>query len=147
MKKISVLIVLAVAVVGGYLYFTGRFNGISLPSPSVQPTATADNMLVVYEPLSGATATSPLTVRGKARGNWFFEASFPVILKDSAGHILAQKPAQAKTDWMTTDFVEFEVTLTFAKPTTATGTLILKKDNPSGLPQNDDSRQIPVTFK
>ena len=147
MKKIAVLIVLAVAVVGGFLYLTGRFNGLSLPSSSVQPTAIADNTIVIYAPLPGATVTSPLTVRGKARGNWFFEASFPVVLKDSAGHILAQKPAQAKTDWMTTDFVEFEVTLTFLKPTTATGTLILKKDNPSGLPQNDDSRQVPVTFK
>jgi hypothetical protein len=47
---------------------------------------------------------------------------------------------------MTSDFVPFKAELKFSKPTTQTGTLILRKDNPSGLPQNDESVSIPVQF-
>jgi hypothetical protein len=69
-----------------------------------------------------------------------------VKLLDANGTQLALKPAQAQGDWMTTDFVPFSVTLTYPTPATATGTLVLMRDNPSGLPQNDDYLVIPVTF-
>lgn len=47
---------------------------------------------------------------------------------------------------MTEDFVPFMVSLAFDAPSTATGTLVLKRDNPSGLPQNDDEVRVPVRF-
>lgn len=90
--------------------------------------------------------TSPLTVRGEARGNWYFEASFPMELRDGNGKLIVQAPAQAIGEWMTAEFVPFSSTLTFAKPSTATGTLILHNDNPSGLPENDRWISIPVQF-
>ena len=89
---------------------------------------------------------SPLTVKGEARGNWYFEASFPVRLFDADDKELAVIPAQAKGEWMTTEFVPFEITLNFSRPKTATGVLVLEKDNPSGLPEYDDSISIPVRF-
>ena len=97
-------------------------------------------------PQPNSVVSSPLTVTGEARGTWYFEASFPVKLYDANNSLLAQAPAQALSDWMTTDFVSFSVTLTFPTPSTQTGTLVLEKDNPSGLPQNDDSFSIPVSF-
>ena len=100
----------------------------------------------VTTPAPNALVTSPLTVTGEARGTWYFEASFPVELFDANGLMLAQVPAQAQGEWMTTDFVPFSVTLTFSVPTTKTGTLVLKKDNPSGLPEFDDELRIPVVF-
>jgi hypothetical protein len=103
-------------------------------------------MISVSAPLPGDEVQSPLTVTGEARGNWYFEASFPVRLLDGNGNELTVAPAQAQGDWMTTDFVPFSVTLTFPTPATATGTLVLSKDNPSGEPQFDDSIEIPVTF-
>jgi len=109
------------------------------------------NLIRVFSPLPGARVTSPLTVTGEARGNWYFEASFPVKLLDSRGQILAQKPAAANPpaggDWMTENFVPFSVALDFQKPTTATGTLVLEKDNPSGLQENADSLNMPVKFE
>ncbi len=91
---------------------------------------------------------SPLTITGQIRGIWFFEASFPVMLTDWDGKIIAQGIAKAKGDWMTENFVPFEATLTFVKPEYKnTGTLILKKDNPSNLPQNDAAIEIPIKFK
>lgn len=91
---------------------------------------------------------SPLTITGQARGTWFFEASFPVVLVDWDGKIIAQGIAKAEKDWMTENFVPFTATLNFTKPTVnINGSLILKKDNPSGLPTNDASYEIPVIFK
>lgn len=92
------------------------------------------------------TIASPLTLTGEARGYWYFEASFPVELYDSNNLLLASGIATAQGDWMTENFVPFTTTLTFSQPVTATGSLILKKDNPSGDPANDDSLVVPVVF-
>ncbi len=143
-KLVLALVIIAVAVVG-YLYGAGKSGTAWLPGAS--PTPVADDMVRIDAPLPGAKVSSPLTVMGSARGSWYFEASFPVILKDASGAVIAQKPAQAQGDWMTTDFVPFTVTLSFpAQPAGSHGTLILRKDNPSGLAQYDDSRQITVSF-
>ena len=115
------------------------------PAPAPAPDAHA-NLIRVNTPHAHAAITSPLVVTGQARGIWYFEASFPVKLLDGNGAVLAQAPAQAQGEWMTTEFVPFRATLTFTRPTTATGTLMLQKDNASGLPKHDDSISIPVNF-
>ncbi len=106
-----------------------------------------DNLIRISEPRPNTVISSPLTVKGMARGNWFFEASFPVRLFDGNGEMLTQSVAQAKLDWMTKEFVPFEATLSFTMPTTTTGTLLLDKDNPSGLPENEDALRVPVKFE
>ncbi len=157
MKKntlITLCIILALACIG--LIIQQKFRpspSAPTPAPSQNPYPTSpviadrhDNIIKLEEPLPHTLASSPLLIKGKARGQWYFEASFPVILKDANGKIIAQAPAQAQGEWMTTEFVPFTATLTFSKPATTTGTLILQKDNPSGLPENDDSIEIPLTF-
>ncbi len=47
---------------------------------------------------------------------------------------------------MTAEFVPFRAVLTFAAPATERGTLVLEKDNPSGLPENADELRIPIRF-
>ena len=106
-----------------------------------------DDLIRISEPRPNAVITSPLTVKGMARGNWFFEASFPVRLLDSAGKELVVGIAQAKANWMTIEFVPFEATLTFTLPATTAGTLLLDKDSPSGLPENEDALRVPVRFR
>lgn len=108
------------------------------------------NLIHLDSPRPNQIIQSPLVITGQARGNWFFEASFPVFLVNWDGLIIAEGIAQAKSDWMTTDFVPFEATLTFAvdKDVYSTrGALILKKDNPSGLPEHDDALEIPILFQ
>lgn len=109
--------------------------------------------IVLTTPLPNGLVTSPLTVAGSARGNWFFEASFPVILTNWDGLIIAEGVATADGEWMTTDFVPFRATLEFTSPYPEggqdfmkRGSLILKRDNPSGLPEHDDALEIPVRF-
>jgi hypothetical protein len=104
------------------------------------------DLIKVETPQAGQAITSPLVIKGQARGSWYFEAVFPIVLRDAAGQEVARAQGHATGDWMTTDFVPFEATLTFTAPTTATGTLVFEKDNPSGLPENDDQLVIPVSF-
>jgi putative hemolysin len=105
-----------------------------------------NDLIKVSEPMTESKITNPLIVKGEARGQWFFEASFPVKLLDGNGQVLAQGIARAQGDWMTTDWVPFTAQLKFSKPTTKSGSLILSKDNPSGLPANDDQIIISVIF-
>ena len=103
--------------------------------------------VTVSSPGVNALVTSPLTITGEARGPWYFEATFPVMILDANGEKLGAHYAQAEGEWMTTEFVPFTAELEFETPKTATGTLVLLKDNPSGLPEHDDSVSIPVRFK
>lgn len=107
----------------------------------------ADLIRINY-PRPNQKIESPLVVTGEARGYWFFEADFPVILTDWDGEILAIGIAMADGDWMTEDFVPFKATIEFDKPELYDrGSLILQKDNPSGLPEYDDALEIPINFK
>lgn len=133
------------------MFFAGLAGAVFLGA-SCRPATTppgpppADELIRVSNPGIGQLVTSPLVVTGEARGPWYFEASFPLKLLDDNGVVLAIGYAQAQGEWMTTDFVPFSGTLTFDPPSTPTGVLILEKDNPSGLPEYADQREIPVQF-
>jgi len=104
--------------------------------------------IVVDSPAADTLVTSPLRVRGEARGSWFFEGDFPLVLVDGRGKIVAKGFCTATKEWMTDDFVPFEGTLEFRKPSSgAKGTLILKRNNPTGLSEYDEALKIPVFFK
>jgi len=110
-----------------------------------------EDLIKIDNPRPNQTIKSPIIIKGQAKGNWFFEASFPIKLFDTNGNQLGTAIAQANPpaggDWMTTDFVPFKATLEFTNPATDTGNLILEKDNPSGLPQNADQLRVPVKFE
>lgn len=110
------------------------------------PSAFAD-LIVVASPTKDQKVSSPVTVTGKARGTWYFEASFPVEIHDASGKLIGQGPAQAQGDWMTTEFVPFKATITFtAQPAGSHGTIVFKNDNPSGDPARDQQVSVPVQF-
>lgn len=116
-------------------------------APENGNTDDKSELIRVDSPSPGELIQGPFTVRGQARGYWFFEASFPVKLYDGNGQLLATAIAQAQGDWMTEDFVPFEARFDFNAPLTAEGVLVLEKDNPSGLPANADEIRIPVNLK
>src|SRR3989344_2208640 len=106
----------------------------------------SSDLIVVEKPKSGELVESPLLINGRARGYWYFEASFPVRIFDDNGVELGVAIAQAGGEWMTEDFVPFVAILEFKKPSTKKGVLVLQKDNPSGLPEHDAELRIPVVF-
>jgi hypothetical protein len=127
----------------------GTFSPSSPISTSTtsSSTATGTESIHISSPSAGSTIVSPLTITGQAKGTWFFEASFPITLVDDTGTAIAQTHAEATADWMTQNFVPFTATLNFSGTKRGQhATLILKKDNPSGLPENAGELRIPVTL-
>jgi hypothetical protein len=108
--------------------------------------ASADTIQVEL-PFPGAVTGKTFSVIGKARGPWFFEASFPVVVLDKDGNELAAVPAQAQGEWMKNDFVDFKADITVPESYIGPATLVLKKDNPSGDPARDASVLFPITIE
>lgn len=151
MKKI--LLALIIVILFGWVVYDNRRPAEEVQNNSLVATTTISvneksDLIVVDTPISGATLNSPTSINGKARGQWFFEASFPIELQDLQGNVLETVVAQAEGEWMTTDFVPFTASLLFTKPSSPMqALLVFKKDNPSGLPEHDDSIKIPVTIQ
>ncbi len=104
--------------------------------------------IVVTSPVKDYQVTSPLSVFGRARGNWFFEGSMPIVIQDAYGSVIAEGHVTAQDNWTTTEFVKFIGSLQFNNYIKGSkATLIIKKSNPSGLPQNYDSVRIPIILK
>ena len=158
----AILTILIVIIIGaGVLYLISASqpepqepideNPITTPTTTPQAEATYTNattdLIVVDQPKPGATISRSLTVSGQARGNWFFEASFPIEVVDPNGAILLNTYMEAQGEWMTTEFVPFSRTVTIPGTYTGPATLILRKDNPSGLPEHDASVSMPVTIQ
>ncbi|HNV97344.1 MAG TPA: Gmad2 immunoglobulin-like domain-containing protein [bacterium] len=101
---------------------------------------------IIHNIVPNQKISSPLLIRGQARGTWFFEGSFPIKLLDQNYKEIVVTTAQAKNDWMTEDFVNFESILEFKKLNAQRGFVLFQKDNPSGLTENDEKIYIPIVF-
>ena len=136
---------------GGRIYISDDKAGViylvKYKVPLFSRSINKANMIKVNNPKPDSLVRSPLVVDGQARGLWFFEASFPIQLLDENGEQIAIAVAETPGDWMTNNFISFKATLKFSMPKTERGMLVLKKDNPSGLPEHDDELRIPVRFK
>lgn len=131
---------------------------VDIPSDITDHIISKYDLIRVYTPRPLSAITSPLTVWGEARGSWYFEADFQLTLVDWDGRIIAESYASARLDpndpestWMTEEFVPFEGTIEFElseeNRVYNRGTLIFQKANPSGLPEQADTLEIPVLFE
>ena len=153
--KWFVLIAL-VLLLGGVVYQTGRWSAVTTTPNETVPVieeATPSkykDLIRIDAPTTNATVTSPLTITGAARGPWYFEATFPVVVVDWDGLIIGEGYAEATGNWMTEDYVPFTATVTFTVPADTPyrrGSIILQKANASGLPEHDDAVEMPVRFE
>src|SRR3989338_1605506 len=144
-KKIVVaLIVLFLVVIAGAVLLawpTPAQNG----HDSVESPFTSANV-TVSSPVPSSTIPSSFTVIGRARGSWYFEASFPVEVRDANGNVVGRGLATSEGDWMTTEFVPFSAPVVI-KNYSGLATLVLMKDNPSGLPEHDDSASFLIVVQ
>ena len=129
---------------------TPTTNSVSTSTTEVPSATTYKDLMkdVVVTPVENRLSpyAETFSVKGEARGPWFFEGTFPVELVDANGTSVATGQAKAVGEWMTMDFVPFTVSIDYPPTKTKTGFLVLKKDNPSGDPSKDDAFKIPVTF-
>ena len=115
--------------------------------PSVPCEKSITDMIRVTSPKTNATIASPFEITGEARGNWYFEASFPIKLLDKDGKEIGSAIAGAQSDWMTENFVPFKAILEFTASYSGDVSLVFMKDNPSGSPENDAEFSVPVKIE
>jgi len=163
LSSLLIVILIAAAGYGVYYWQQTKVQGLTQQSSDLQTKLQKANETIskqpnytyksakgvnitVYTPMAKAKLTSPVTIMGEVPGDWSFEGQFPVELNDATGKTVIKSPAMLQGDWTTTDLVPFSVTLKFNGQPSGAGTLILHKDNPSGLAANDDTLTIPVEF-
>jgi len=90
----------------------------------------------------------PLVIKGTVESGWMFEGVMPVKLLDASRAEIASGSAKETVpgSWQSGKAVEFSVELTFTTES-ASGFLVFENDNPSGLPQNAKSFELPVKFR
>lgn len=117
-----------------------------LPPPTPTYINATSSVITVTTPTPGAVTGKEFEVHGSARG-WYFEGSFPVEILDMNGKVLATSPAQAQSDWMTSAPVAFIAKIKVPTNYIGKAIVILKKDNPSGMKENDASMSFPITVE
>ena len=154
-KSLGTAVVLGVVIIVGGLYLA------LAPAPAVAPTEeeeqqtvgftymnASSDLIQVELPFPGAVVGKTFSAIGKARGTWYFEASFPYVLLDKDGNVLAEGHADALSDWMTEEFVPFKADIVVLNQNyIGPAVLILKNDNPSGDAIRDRSVAIPITVE
>lgn len=118
----------------------------------VSATGNCKQDLIILENIKPGTFVNTkrtLELTGRARGNWYFEASFPIQVLDKHANVLASGYATAQDEWMTTEFVPFKSTLKFTQfPASGSfGKIVLNKNNPSDMRELDDTLEVFVYFK
>ena len=121
-------------------------------APTPQPTTASstiplDQRVVVAIPKANATVAHTFTITGFAPSAWYFEAVFPIQVRDSDDNLIGTAQGRAQTDWTQPGPIAFKAQITIDASFHGQATLILLKDNPSGLPENMDSVTVPITVK
>lgn len=103
------------------------------------------DLIQVEKPLPNMDISSPLQIKGKARGYWFSEGVFHIRMEDTHGHLIAETTAHARGNWMTEDWVRFSSELSFDNaPSDERVYLVFEKANPSGKAENSQEYRLPV---
>lgn len=113
---------------------------------AVYRNASASDVAIEV-PFPGGVVGKQFSVVGQARGIWYSEGVFPVLLVAPDGTVLAQAQAQAQGEWMTEGLVPFRADLSAPQEYIGPASLILSRDNPSGVPENDASVTVPLTVE
>lgn len=121
-------------------------NGEAVTSVSQNEPAFESENVRVGSPHPGSSVAKTFSVVGQARGTWFFEASFPVQVRDPNNNLIGHGVAQASGDWMTNEFVPFTASV-IVEGYSGSADLVLVKDNPSGLPEHDDAVLFPIVIE
>ncbi len=125
----------------------GRTYVEELPPPTPTYINASADLIVVENPTPGSVTGKEFSVVGEARGTWYFEASFPIEVRDANGNVIASGHAEAQSDWMTESFVPFSASISVPESFIGEAVLVLMNDNPSGLPEKNRSVSFPFTIE
>lgn len=165
MKKINIIIIIIVLCLSFFVLFrinednwickNGEWVKHGNPSSS-EPTqkcaiedieTNEDKTLILDNFKEGDLLENNAVLQGKIKDNFFFEGSFPIEIRDINNNIIGRSLAKSQTNWMTSDYVEFKTDpITFDKKDNIEGFIIFRKDNPSGLIENDKEIKLKAKF-
>lgn len=145
-------LILGILIIGFLFWFqiSHKKNVMQEPvieTPKITYVNTNNDIIVPELPFPGAVTGKEFSVIGKARGNWYFEASFPLEVIDQNGNTLVKSYATAQGEWMTNEFVPFKGEIKILDSYIGPATLVLHKDNASGEPQLDASISFPIVIE
>lgn len=151
MKKTIFYFILSLIIISGLVILLVKLNVLFKSQETnytVEPNTPVDmsDLIIVDQPQAGEIIENPATISGQARGSWFFEGSFPIKIIDANGELLGEGVAEAQSNWMTNDFVDFRAVISFKPSAASSGFIMLHNDNPSGLPDKDKEWKIPIVF-
>ncbi len=144
-KKIVFVIGFLILLIPALLFLLPS-KPLTQQKPAEVGSTPVDPEIIVDYPKPNDIVTSPLIVKGRARGTWYFEGQFPITLYYGVQNSFVNVNSFALGEWMTEDYVDFEVVINFPVPTENEGLLVLSKNNPSDLEENNASLRIPLRF-
>lgn len=85
-----------------------------------------------------------VSYKGVIKGGYFFEGNILINILDSNKKSILNSNAIAKSEWMTSEGVEFEGYLDFTNLPIGPAFIEIHNDNASGIPENDKNVLIPI---
>ncbi len=127
----------------------GRTYAEELPAATPTYLNASADLITVSNPTPDSVTGKEFTVMGAARGTWYFEASFPIEVRDTEGNLIARGIGQpvGGADWMTEEFVPFSSEITVPETFIGEAVLVLMNVYPSGLPEYARSMSFPFTIE
>ncbi len=113
-----------------------------------QPTyVNASKDFIVVDSVDvGDKIKSPLTITGKARGSWFYENAFPILIHDENGVPVGRGIALAEGTPAPGEFVPFKGIVTFEIFGQKGTVVLVSNDDPRGGSEGIRTVSIPVSF-
>ena len=143
---IIIVLFLIICAMTAYLVFTpGRQQipvtppvSTTTPSTTTTPVASSTEPLstsvYIAVPLSGATVGKTFAVSGTAPSGWYFEAVFPIQVRDPNDNLIGSGQGQAQSDWTVAGPVAFTASITLDTNYSGPADLILFARQPVGTP-------------
>lgn len=122
-------------------------TGSAAASSSTAAQGPLHDRIVIDSPKQGASVGHSFTVRGQAPGPWFYEAVFPIKILDKDRNVIGSAQGRAQGAWTTDAQVPFTADVQIAGSYRGNAVLVLLRDNPSGLPENDDALEVPIVIQ
>lgn len=156
MKKIIILLVLLIAAY--FVFFNHKASApVEDTSSKMPPISDADqiqvtgkasiNDLIGFSIMPNTKVHGILSYRGTIQGGYFFEANILINILDKNKAVLKASNGVAKSDWMTSDPVDFEGNIDFTGLPAGPAYFEIHNDNASGEPENDKSILIPIVIE
>ena len=93
------------------------------------------------------TVSGGMNLNGIVQGGYFNEGNVLINVIDPDKQVLKAGHGTATTDWMSAGPVSFVATVDFTGIRKGPAYIEIKRDNASGLPENDKSVTIPVVIQ